>query len=438
MLKFIYNDTCYFCTLSENYRRKRYSKMKKKQGFTLIELLAVVVILAVIALISVPLIMNVIDGARKGALQNTAYGIAEAGKYTFTNEVIKDGSASFTAYIYENGVETSSPTGKTLNYKGEKPKTGTILINSKGDIAMSIYNGKYCAEKGFDDVEVIVNEKAEVDCVLVEELTEVEVLVVAGGGAGGSNYAEAGTGTTGGGGGAGGLIYNGTYSVVAGTPIDVVVGAGGISPMVIAPAGNGENSSFGTLIAIGGGGGACRTCEPSVGGSGGGAGYFKKVGALGTAGQGYSGGSNVDNTFGGSGGGGSKEVGYNSLDNSGVAGGDGLYYGDKFGNTLGQNGYFAAGGGGGGRTGYIGGLGGNGGGGTGGAGSNATNGLPNTGSGGGGSGSTGFEGGNGGSGIVIVRYFGAQRANGGSVTVVGDYTVHTFTSGTATFTPSDL
>ena len=43
--------------------------MNKKSGFTLIELLAVIVILAVIALIATPLIMGVIDDARKGSKQ---------------------------------------------------------------------------------------------------------------------------------------------------------------------------------------------------------------------------------------------------------------------------------------------------------------------------------------------------------------------------------
>ena len=38
---------------------------KKNKGFTLIELLAVIVILAVIALIAIPIITNVISGARK-------------------------------------------------------------------------------------------------------------------------------------------------------------------------------------------------------------------------------------------------------------------------------------------------------------------------------------------------------------------------------------
>ena len=41
-------------------------KMNKK-GFTLIELLAVIVILAIIALIATPIILGVIDNARKNS-----------------------------------------------------------------------------------------------------------------------------------------------------------------------------------------------------------------------------------------------------------------------------------------------------------------------------------------------------------------------------------
>jgi hypothetical protein len=64
-----------------------------------------------------------------------------------------------------------------------------------------------------------------------------------------------------------------------------------------------------------------------------------------------------------------------------------------------------------------------------------TAGTANTGSGGGGTGGYGasFDGGNGGSGIVIIRYLGAQRGTGGTVTSSGGYTIHTFTS-SGTFT----
>jgi hypothetical protein len=44
-----------------------------------------------------------------------------------------------------------------------------------------------------------------------------------------------------------------------------------------------------------------------------------------------------------------------------------------------------------------------------------------------------YSGATGGSGVVIIRYAGAQRGTGGSVTTSGGYTIHTFiSSGTYT------
>jgi hypothetical protein len=79
----------------------------------------------------------------------------------------------------------------------------------------------------------------------------------------------------------------------------------------------------------------------------------------------------------------------------------------------------------------VGGEGGTGGGGDGGDNGldNAESGLANTGGGGGGSSDEDFfTPGSGGSGIVIIRYAGAQRGSGGTVTSVGGFTIHTFTS----------
>jgi hypothetical protein len=39
-----------------------------------------------------------------------------------------------------------------------------------------------------------------------------------------------------------------------------------------------------------------------------------------------------------------------------------------------------------------------------------------------------YGGGNGGSGVVIISYLGSQRGTGGTITSVGGYTYHTFTS----------
>lgn len=50
----------------------------EKKGFTLIELLAVIVILAIIALIAIPMILNVIENAKKGSAEASANAYKEA------------------------------------------------------------------------------------------------------------------------------------------------------------------------------------------------------------------------------------------------------------------------------------------------------------------------------------------------------------------------
>ncbi len=58
----------------------------KQKGFTLIELLAVIVVLAVIALIATPLVMNAIEDARKGALERSYDYIEDsASNYVYAN-----------------------------------------------------------------------------------------------------------------------------------------------------------------------------------------------------------------------------------------------------------------------------------------------------------------------------------------------------------------
>jgi hypothetical protein len=277
-------------------------------------------------------------------------------------------------------------------------------------------------------------------------LTEVEVLVVAGGGGGGARHA--------GGGGGGGVIHNRNFAVTPGSAITVTVGAGGIGDgrpgngatgASGAVGTNGGNSVFGSLTAIGGGVGASYSVRTSgvSGGSGGGS-WGALNFASGTAGQGNAGGggypigNNYTETAGGGGGAGSSGVDGGTSSNQPGAGGLGLLF-----NISGSVQFYAAGGGAGANR--LGGsaLGGSGIGGNGGTTSSLAGvaGVSNTGSGGGGAAYNGFpgssaDGGAGGSGIVIVRYQGPQKAIGGTVTSVGGYTIHTFTTvGSTTFTP---
>ena len=68
--------------------------MKKKKGFTLVELLAVIVILAVILIISMPKISDVIKNSKEASLETTAKLIASQAEKKYTENQILDGSST--------------------------------------------------------------------------------------------------------------------------------------------------------------------------------------------------------------------------------------------------------------------------------------------------------------------------------------------------------
>jgi hypothetical protein len=250
-------------------------------------------------------------------------------------------------------------------------------------------------------------------------LTAVDVLVVAGGGGGGDNQ---------GAGGAGGLIYRPAFPVTPGGSVSYTVGGGaaGATGNSSVPQIRGQNSTFGTLTAIGGGSGgseygpAGQSQDGSTGtgydgGSGGGGCYpaggpgygiqSQEPGDSGTYGFGNNGGAGQgSNPYNTGGGGGAGAVGQQAGPGFAANGGIGKQY-DISGSQV-----YYAGGGGGGRTvepgpGGSGGQGGGGNGGRPGSPPGATPGVANRGGGGGSNGEAIGDGGNsGGSGIVIVSY----------------------------------
>lgn len=267
---------------------------------------------------------------------------------------------------------------------------------------------------------------------------DIEYVVIGGGGGGGGNGGSAGgaggyrssvVGESSG----GGASAESVLTVSAGFSTSIVVGAGGAASGrgagSYSSGVNGNDSSLGSIVALGGGygsvGGATQD-YPNSGGCGGGAAsygsLYPKYGGSGTSGQGYKGGdatSQGTNTFrsagGGGAGGAAPNLVYTGNDIGGV-GGAGVtssINGTATARASGGSGYNqnTATAGGGGAFGY--------------------NGTANTGGGGGGSPMAG------GSGVVILRYKGSQRGTGGTVTsaTIGGqlYTIHTFTS-SGTFT----
>ena len=134
----------------------------KKRGFTLIELLAVIVVLAIIALIATPIVMNLIKNAEKGAAERSAERYIDAVELAIAtdrldNALIADG-------VYESDAngnlclqgKTCTEPDLTVEINGNKPKTGTTV---------KIVNGQVVAETdtriNFEDYTVSYNEQKE-------------------------------------------------------------------------------------------------------------------------------------------------------------------------------------------------------------------------------------------------------------------------------------
>ena len=142
--------------------------MKNKKGFTLIELLAVIVVLAIIALIATPIVMNTIKNAKKGAAERTADNYIKQVETAVAESRI-DGTK------IANGNYNIQPDGNlcpasgcgendkdkiTIDMSGTKPTSGIIKIENGGvsstDTTMTVgdYDVKYNQEnKKYEAIE---------------------------------------------------------------------------------------------------------------------------------------------------------------------------------------------------------------------------------------------------------------------------------------------
>lgn len=112
--------------------------MKKNKGFTLIELLAVIVILAIIALIATPIILGVIEDARKSSAESSALGYIDAVEKQIAIDMLKTDAGEETTdrivYTPDTAI-TVDDIGNKVTVKGTKPTSGSIKIDADGVIS---------------------------------------------------------------------------------------------------------------------------------------------------------------------------------------------------------------------------------------------------------------------------------------------------------------
>ena len=119
--------------------------MKKRNGFTLVELLGVIVVLAILALITIPIISNVVNNVRIKSLQNSAYGLIEASNLYYISK-----GNNITIRFDKN---KDKNTLKELSYKGVV-KEGTVILDKKGKVTVCITDGRNSAYKNYIETRV--------------------------------------------------------------------------------------------------------------------------------------------------------------------------------------------------------------------------------------------------------------------------------------------
>jgi prepilin-type N-terminal cleavage/methylation domain-containing protein len=141
---------------------------KRNKGFTLIELLAVIVILALIALIATPIILNIIKDAKRSAAKDSAYGyidvvekyivLAKTQTGDYKLELVPTEDKELTCETKEECIKDTGLIGEVnKTIKGTKPSKIKLIIKgsevSTGteitvDGFVFTYDGKKLTEAG--------------------------------------------------------------------------------------------------------------------------------------------------------------------------------------------------------------------------------------------------------------------------------------------------
>jgi len=121
----------------------------KSKGFTLIELLAVIVILGIIAVITVPIISDTMEKSRKDAAKDSTYGYVDAVNRLYYSKSLNNEDD------VEDGIYTVSQlktVGVSVN--GSEPSDGWVELENNEVVAYSIKIGKYVITK-YRDSELV-------------------------------------------------------------------------------------------------------------------------------------------------------------------------------------------------------------------------------------------------------------------------------------------
>ncbi len=131
----------------------------KNKGFTLIELLAVIIIIGVIAVITIPKIADSLETSKKNVAQTSAYGYKKAiNEYILNQELSKSKIKLDGIYNINNeGNLYNEETEYSFDNEGKKPKNGVLVYSQNELVSGCLTIDKY--KVNFQNGEVVNTEK---------------------------------------------------------------------------------------------------------------------------------------------------------------------------------------------------------------------------------------------------------------------------------------
>ena len=131
-----------------------------KKGFTLVELLAVIVILALIALITIPMVLGTVDKSEDSADKRSAENYRRAVKNAIAkenlngNRVFPDQCTVIESGENQGNLNCTMPSGNSqvikIKIEGNTPKRGTIVFEEGEPTQTTLY---------YKDVYVVIDAK---------------------------------------------------------------------------------------------------------------------------------------------------------------------------------------------------------------------------------------------------------------------------------------
>lgn len=128
------------------------------RALTLVELLAVIVVIGIISLITVPFIGDMVNKSRRDSFVDSAYSLVKAAENYYSDSVLDRRNRTLFIDFSEGK--------KVLSISGELPSSGNLSLDEDGNVELKIWSDKsnICVVKVKDESEILISDLKKVDC----------------------------------------------------------------------------------------------------------------------------------------------------------------------------------------------------------------------------------------------------------------------------------